>query len=884
MGDDLTAVVGANMPQLGGGNVIFGLGQNFVLEADEYDGCFLGLSPYVAVVTNIEWEHVDIFPNEDAVKKTFRKFLQRIRKGGHLILCGDRAVLIHQSEALTGCKNSSGAYSLVNESEHGNVSNRLMTHDSEVSNVRFSVTTYGISTMNEWCASSIVPNSQGGSDYVLYHMGIPVAEISLQLPGVHNVLNSLAVIVTVLTLVGKKNVTYEVINNIKLHLKFFCGVARRFEKIGEIHGCHIYDDYAHHPTEIRAVLQAALYLFSRLAALMKDFAAAFRDANHVIVTEGNVVDKLVHDISKDGAQEIVILTLGAGDITTVGPRLLRELKQRDYVSSEHSQSASVELCIRLVYVYLTSIMAACARLWVDSRLLMESMRNMCSLETQALHIEETLVMWHPPTEGSFKLWGLGDGEMQEAICPYIYFFKEIVFMIGGEPYSHGDTLLLKDRIILPNWSMKRWTIRNEAGYFLYSWVLWRMFADLVNDWRMRSCPALFPEEQVICAAKCQVTGAHFQWWAYDWKDDEPKGPGKGNLKVTCEVRNALRTLLKETTLPQGRKEPMSLRRKLSVGPTGNKFHSTYTPEHVHGVVLALATTMEERFPLLPLLLLTFLPWRTLASSPSCRSTCGSLPIKYPLGTGPGCGSPRFQPSLSCAPNDQLLLITHTGSYPVTSISYATSTLTITPPLMSTCNSMNASPNIGLDWASPFQVGPSLFLLLSCSSPSSTLTYKGSLLCDPSNAHLCAALYTCPSVVSLGLPLFAPSNSCCVYSPANLGPHMDLDVQGLKCAGYSSVVSVGDSPTEPSKWEYGVALKFGEGGVDGYASATACEACEKSEGVCGYAPPRNSFVCVCQNGVNTTSDCTGQIIVDWDTGSTTANSAATTSVIRFLKGK
>ncbi|XP_058106491.1 uncharacterized protein LOC131249741 [Magnolia sinica] len=270
---------------------------------------------------------------------------------------------------------------------------------------------------------------------------------------------------------------------------------------------------------------------------------------------------------------------------------------------------------------------------------------------------------------------------------------------------------------------------------------------------------------------------------------------------------------------------------------------------------------------LPLLILLFLhPWRILATSPSCRSTCGSLPVKYPLGTGPGCGSPRFQPSVSCAPNDQLLLTTHTGSYPITSVSYATSTLTITPPLMSTCSSMHPSPNFGLDWATPFQVGPSIFLLLSCASPSSSLTYKGTLLCDLSNSHLCSSLYTCPSVSSLGLASFAPSTSCCVYSPANLGPHMDLDVQGLKCGGYASVVSVGDSPSDPTRWEYGVALKFGQGGLDNYNFATACDACEKSDGVCGYSPPRNFFVCVCKNGVNTTSDCVGQVVVDfWNAG-------------------
>ncbi|XP_077238985.1 uncharacterized protein LOC143880112 [Tasmannia lanceolata] len=250
----------------------------------------------------------------------------------------------------------------------------------------------------------------------------------------------------------------------------------------------------------------------------------------------------------------------------------------------------------------------------------------------------------------------------------------------------------------------------------------------------------------------------------------------------------------------------------------------------------------------------YTPTRTLAIVPACKNKCGSLPLKYPLGVGFGCGSPRFYPSLSC-PNDELLLTTHTGSYPISSLSYTTSTLTITPLSMSTCSSMQSSSNFGLDWNGPFQLGPSLFILLSCLSPPN---YKTTSLCDPSNAHLCAALYTCPTVTSFGLPLFASTNSCCVYSPASLGPKGDLDLQGLKCAGYASVLSLGDMPTDPTQWQYGVALKYSEGGIDNYNLATACNGCEMSGGVCGYAPPRNYFICVCSNGANTSTDCNGQV--------------------------
>ncbi|KAF4356514.1 hypothetical protein F8388_026986 [Cannabis sativa] len=273
MGDDLTAIVGADVPQFTGGNIISGSSETFVLEADEYDGCFLQLSPQIAVT----------------------------------IGDGTRSVMpISSSEQ---CADN------------------------------YKITTYGISSSNDWQASSITQNSKGGVDYTVCHWGCPVADISLQISGIHNILNSLAVA-----------------------LEKFRGLSRRFEMIGSIHGCHVFDDYAHHPTEIRAVLQAARqrfhskallvvfqpHSFSRLAALKNDFAVALSDADQVIITKvyaaretqnwnvngkdlsaliigppseyipslEDVVNKLVLQICEDPHREIVILTLGSGDTTT----------------------------------------------------------------------------------------------------------------------------------------------------------------------------------------------------------------------------------------------------------------------------------------------------------------------------------------------------------------------------------------------------------------------------------------------------------------------------------------------------------------------------------------------------------------------------------------
>ncbi|XP_041005755.1 uncharacterized protein LOC121250645 [Juglans microcarpa x Juglans regia] len=278
------------------------------------------------------------------------------------------------------------------------------------------------------------------------------------------------------------------------------------------------------------------------------------------------------------------------------------------------------------------------------------------------------------------------------------------------------------------------------------------------------------------------------------------------------------------------------------------------------------------FHLLPVMIL-FTAQLTLAPDPVCKGTCGSVQVKYPFGTGTGCGSPRFQPYVTCkSDEDQLVFTTHTGSYPITSISYTTSTLIISPSDMSTCISMRqCSSSLGVDWASPFQLGPSTFILISCTPPTSSLTLKGTPICDPSYSHLCASLYTCPAVVSLGLPLFPPTNSCCVYSPANLNGKGELDLRKLKCEGYASVLSLGMYPTDPSQWQYGVALKYVNGVLDNNIIDTKCNACEMSGGVCGYAPPSNSFVCICKNGYNTSMDCNnnygqGQLGIFWSTAS------------------
>eukprot|EP00250_Pteridium_aquilinum_P008746 c18179_g1_i1 orf=1267-3018(-) len=370
MGNDISAIVGADVPQFpGGGSVMYGGGAKFILEADEYDGCFLSLSPQLALITNIEWEHVDMFSNQAAVNDHFRKFCKCLKAGGTLVFCGDSdAAKLVASEVL----------------EQGDVS------DDEDDRKRYAKTahqiiSYGLGEGNVWRAVMVEPNAHGGSDYLATWNGEIMTRVQIQLPGAHNVLNSLAVIVIAAVLAAQKfpndaelslNAKKEAAEAASRSLKFFYGVRRRFELIGMVQGCQIYDDYAHHPTEVRACLEAArqqfgtmtpLWLvfqphtYSRLSKLLEDFAAALAAADHVIVTEiysareknvwGISGKDLVNQISGttavyvpglddvctyllaelaafqlDGAEaNVIIFTMGAGDISHLGPKLLQAL-------------------------------------------------------------------------------------------------------------------------------------------------------------------------------------------------------------------------------------------------------------------------------------------------------------------------------------------------------------------------------------------------------------------------------------------------------------------------------------------------------------------------------------------------------------------------------
>eukprot|EP00958_Prasinococcus_capsulatus_P003628 scaffold331_cov349-Prasinococcus_capsulatus_cf.AAC.2 len=319
IGYDVTAVIGGKVPQFpDGSNAIINAATNrFVLEADEYDGAFLGLRPKVAVITNIELDHVDMFSDEGEVRDSFTSFASQVQEGGCLLLCGDDP----GSAALKDALIDPAKYNAMKVATGGTFDAKMQRAALAEATGYRRVETYGTTPSCDWCAMSLNPNPQGGTDFVVVRDGQPLARVSLQMPGYHNVLNSLAVIASSCILVAgstsvrlkalgtgeeveeaiaaEENAMKETAQKLANVLCNFSGVSRRFEKVGQRPGLFVFDDYAHHPSEVRATLQAARqrfdyadiwvvfqpHTYSRLTHFLDDFASAFIGAERVIVSE-----------------------------------------------------------------------------------------------------------------------------------------------------------------------------------------------------------------------------------------------------------------------------------------------------------------------------------------------------------------------------------------------------------------------------------------------------------------------------------------------------------------------------------------------------------------------------------------------------------------------
>ena len=331
---DPTIIVGGVLPALDS-NGRYGEGDYFLVEADEYDNMFLGLQPEVAVITSLEHDHPDIFPTEADYWTAFADFVRLLPGDGHLILCGD----------------DPGVQKFRQQIEAGAVD----------------VTTYGIgeedTAVCDYQALDLRPNQLGGSDFLVEAEGQMVGLARLRVPGRHNVLNALAAIIVALDVGVDFNV-------IRTALANFGGINRRFQLIGEASGVTIIDDYAHHPTEIRATLQAARqrypgrrlwaiwqpHTYSRTKLLLDEFAGSFAVADRVVALDiycsretdtlgmdtAVVVSAMNHPHAvhiprrEDAAAYVldrirpddVVLTLGAGDGNEIGQWILDGLKNK----------------------------------------------------------------------------------------------------------------------------------------------------------------------------------------------------------------------------------------------------------------------------------------------------------------------------------------------------------------------------------------------------------------------------------------------------------------------------------------------------------------------------------------------------------------------------
>ena len=323
-----TMIVGGEVPDLGT-NAKLGESEYLASEADESDGSFLKLHPHIAVVTNVEDDHMDHYGTMENIIKAFRQFIQNVDKEtGYAVLCFD------------------------NE----NLRNIAKTVDRKYY-------TYAIDHEADYRAINIKTGGKGIC-FDVVHGEEELGHISLNIPGRHNVLDAMACIVTGLTM----GVSFE---KMAAGLAAFHGAKRRFQTKGRINGVWVVDDYAHHPTEIAATLKAAKetkpgrlicafqpHRYSRTQLLHEEFGKAFVSADLLILTdiyaagespiEGVDGETILKEVRRQSGQDVIylpqrekvaahlkkevkdgdlVITMGAGDIYKTGEELVEMLEK-----------------------------------------------------------------------------------------------------------------------------------------------------------------------------------------------------------------------------------------------------------------------------------------------------------------------------------------------------------------------------------------------------------------------------------------------------------------------------------------------------------------------------------------------------------------------------
>lgn len=326
-GLDPTVVIGGKLKSIGS-NARLGQGEYIVAEADESDGSFLKMSPTIAVVTNIDREHLDFYTDLDAIKNAFLSFIDRIPFYGLAVLCLDNESL-----------------------------------QDLIPKIKRRLTTYGMSIQADFQAKEVVSDGFK-SMFSIYHFEKNLGKVVLNLPGIHNVYNALAGVVVGMEL----GIPFD---KIRQGLETVEGVQRRLEIKGEARGVIVVDDYGHHPTEIKLTLQTVKEIwperrivvafqphrYTRINALFDDFARAFYQSDVLVVLpiysageesiEGidgrhGICEAIrVHGhrevVFSEGSEAIlylqknlkrgdILLTLGAGDVWKVGEEVLKKMK------------------------------------------------------------------------------------------------------------------------------------------------------------------------------------------------------------------------------------------------------------------------------------------------------------------------------------------------------------------------------------------------------------------------------------------------------------------------------------------------------------------------------------------------------------------------------
>ena len=329
-GLDPTVVVGGRVRSMGGSNARMGQSEFLVVESDESDGSFLKLAPILAAVTNIDHEHLDHYHTFDRVLDAFTEFVNKVPFYGAAVLCLDDPSV-----------------------------QRILPQ------VRRRTFTYGESAQADLRISGIRAAS-GSSEFQLDHRGHSLGSFRLNVPGIHNVLNATAAVAIGLEL----DIPVE---KIRSGLETYSGVDRRMQVRGEAGGVTVLDDYGHHPTEIRATLAAARlggyrrihvlfqpHRYTRTQLLMDEFAQAFHAADHVYVLDiyaaseppipgitAEALARRLRDFGHRGVEYVgsmdagieavaaaaragdVVVTLGAGNVSQAGERILKRLQERN---------------------------------------------------------------------------------------------------------------------------------------------------------------------------------------------------------------------------------------------------------------------------------------------------------------------------------------------------------------------------------------------------------------------------------------------------------------------------------------------------------------------------------------------------------------------------